>query len=69
MTVKLNGQKTSKTYLTTGYIRNESIEANTDSYDYESSISTVIMGYIGSIFLKFDLCHDKWKKGCIKDAT
>ena len=61
--------KTRKLYLTTGYIRKELLKqkANDNLYDYDSSVSMVIIAYIGSIFLKFDAYHDKYKKKCIRE--
>ena len=60
--------KTRKTYLITGYIRKKLLKKTlkNSAYDYDSSISIILMTYIGSIFLKFDLCHDKYKEECIK---
>ena len=61
--------KTRKIYLTTGYIREKLLKekAKNNSYDYDASVSTVIIAYIGSIFLRFDACHNKYKKECIKN--
>ena len=61
--------KTRKLYLTSGYIREELLEqkANNNPYDYDSSVSMVIIAYIGSIFLKFDAYHDKYKKKCVRE--
>lgn len=58
--------QTATTYLITSYIRRKLLNktARNNRYEYDS-VSMIIIEYVGSVFLKFDLCHDKYKK-CIK---
>ena len=57
--------KTRYTHLIIGYIRKKIL--NNKDTNYDSSISMVIIAYIGSIFLKFDAYHNKYKTECIKE--